>query len=73
MGKYYILQFRPKGPRDGWKLFRRESRIQVYRNEEKAREDSSKYQNELEKAFRYKQIKVHPRIEHPRCRWQDIE
>ena len=36
MSAYYVIQFKPKGPKYGWKIFRRASRIQVYYNEEKA-------------------------------------
>ncbi len=72
MGAYFILQFKPRGPNDGWKLFRKNSRIQVYYSKEKAEQDSENYSKERKKQFRFKSIKIHPRIERPRCRWEDI-
>lgn len=66
---YYLLQFKNKKQ---WKVYRKDSEIQVYFSQEKAELDCKKLEQKLNKKFRIKPIRVHPRIEKRKCKYENI-
>ncbi|MFH1592431.1 MAG: hypothetical protein ABIB47_03635 [Candidatus Woesearchaeota archaeon] len=71
MNAYPLLQFQLDGLKDGWKIFRRDSGIQVYWDEETAKECCEKYKTGLGDSIKVKSKRIHPRIRHPKYKWQD--